>query len=351
MSEQVSDKLLRSFFKMIFSLLIICALIYTLLPFIIPIVLGGILAMAFSPFIGYLIQRGNSRRFSLIILTLGLFCIGLAPMMVLLIRGIKVISSFLSEQSLLEIRQNIVSRIDSIIDNFARINDISPVVIREKFNSFVMSSGQYLLNHLSSYITQIPYIILLGLISILSFYFFLSNEEYIRKLYDRCFYFSDKNGDRFIVVLKSCCKEIFISNVLTGLVQASIVGIGSFFCGIGDALVIFGITFCLSFIPVFGAGPFSFTIAIYALLEHRTGAGIGMVIVSLISGIADNIVRPYLAGLGEVKVHGFVTFLAIIGGVFVMGLPGLFVGPLLALLTFGALPIILDDFFPDRNQV
>jgi predicted PurR-regulated permease PerM len=75
-----------------------------------------------------------------------------------------------------------------------------------------------------------------------------------------------------------------------------------------------------------------------------------MSVVSIISGVADNIVRPYLTGQGEVQIHGFITFLAIIGGVLVMGLPGLFVGPLLALLTFGALPIILDDYFPTKNH-
>jgi predicted PurR-regulated permease PerM len=350
MSDSLTDKFIRNFLKILIALLIIFAFVYILVPFFIPVALGGILAMAFSPFISHFIQKGHSRKRSLSALTFLLFFVGMAPISVVLIRGSKAISTFLSEQSLIVTKHNIEDRIYAVLDNFSDLNNIDPAAVREKFDNFMTTAGNYALNLFSTFLTQIPDIILLGFITILSFYFFLANEEHIRKLFDRYFYFSKENGDRFIALLKSCCKEVFFSNVLTGIVQASIVAGGAFFTGIGDAFIIFICTFFLSFIPLFGAGPFSFCIAIMAFLEHKTGAGIAMVVVSLISGVADNIVRPYLTSLGEVEVHGFISFLAIIGGVLVMGLPGLFVGPLLALLTFGALPIILDDYFPERNQ-
>ena len=71
-----------------------------------------------------------------------------------------------------------------------------------------------------------------------------------------------------------------------------------------------------------------------------------MICVALFTGIVDNIIRPYLNSFGEVQVPVFVNFLAIIGGVLMMGLAGLFVGPLLASLAYGALPILLDEWFP-----
>ncbi|MDD4974084.1 MAG: AI-2E family transporter [Bacteriovorax sp.] len=350
MSESLSDKFIKNFFKILIALLIIFAFIYILVPFIIPVALGGILAMAFSPFISHFIKKGHSRKKSLIALTFLLFVVGIAPVTVVLIRGSKAVSTFLSEQSLIATKHNIEDRIYAVLDNFSDLNNLDPTTVREQFDSFMTTAGKYILNLFSTILSQIPNIVLLGFVTIVSFYFFLANEEHIRKIFDRYFYFTKENGDRFITLIKTCCKEVFFSNVLTGIVQASIVAGGAFFCGIGDAFIIFICTFFLSFIPLFGAGPFAFCIAILAFLEHKTGAGIAMVVVALISGIADNIVRPYLTGLGEVKVHGFITFLAIIGGVLVMGLPGLFVGPLLALLTFGALPIILDDYFPERNQ-
>jgi len=96
----------------------------------------------------------------------------------------------------------------------------------------------------------------------------------------------------------------------------------------------------------------AFIIALYAFfIEKRTGAGVAMSIIGVVSGLADNIVRPYLVSLGEVEVPAFIGFLAVIGGVIVMGLPGLFVGPLLASLMYGALPIIIEEYFPPKTPV
>ena len=350
MNELMTDKVSRNFFKILFVVFIILAFIYILVPFFIPIMLGGILAMAFSPFISYFMKKGYGRKASLIALTFTITFAGLIPLSIVLIRGSKVVSSFLSEQSLVVTKNNIEDRVYAILDNFSDLNNIDPIAVREKFDSFVITVGNYALTFFSNLLTQIPDLIMLSLITIFSFYFFLASEEQIRAQFDRYFYFSKENGDRFIILLKSSCKEVFFSNVLTGVIQASIVAGGAFFCGIGDAFIIFICTFFLSFIPLIGAGPFAFCIAIVAFVEHKMGAGIAMVIVSIISGVADNVIRPYLTSFGEVEVHGFITFLAIIGGVLVMGLPGLFVGPLLAILAFGALPIILDDYFPERNH-
>ena len=331
-------------------MLIVLAFLYILIPFFIPIALGGILAMAFSPFVSFFIKKGLSRKLSLITLTTTLFLIGIAPITIVLIRGSKAVGAILSEQSLVVTKQNIEEHIYSVLDNFSDLNKFDPVAVREKFDGFMTSAGSFALRFLSNLLTQIPDFLLLGLITVFSFYFFLSYEENIRNIFDRYFYFTKENGDRFIVLLKSSCKEVFFSNVITAAAQASIVAGGAFFAQIGDAYIIFVCTFFLSFIPFFGAGPFAFCIALLAFIEGKTGSGIAMVVVSLISGVADNIVRPYLTSKGAVEVHGFITFLAIIGGVLVMGLPGLFVGPLLALMTFGALPIILDDIFPERSH-
>jgi len=146
--------------------------------------------------------------------------------------------------------------------------------------------------------------------------------------------------------MKFCCRKVFVSNVVTGIIQAIIVASGAYFCKVGDFIVIFFTTFCLSFIPMIGAGPFGAFLSLLIFLDDRPGAGIAMVVVSIVSGIIDNIIRPYLSSNGAVEVPWIINFFAIIGGVFTMGLAGLFIGPLIASLTFGLLPIILEEYFP-----
>ena len=185
----------------------------------------------------------------------------------------------------------------------------------------------------------------MGFITFLSFCFFLVKEKKIRKLFNRYFYFSKENGDHFILILKTSCREIFVSNVITGVIQALIVAVGALICNIGDFYLVFMFTFICSFIPVIGAAPMAFLIAGMAAIDQRYGAGITMCVVGVISGVSDNILRPYLVSRGEVEVPGVIGLLCIIGGVIVIGLPGLFVGPLFASLFFGALPIIVDEYF------
>jgi predicted PurR-regulated permease PerM len=94
----------------------------------------------------------------------------------------------------------------------------------------------------------------------------------------------------------------------------------------------------------------AFVIALIGFIDGKVGAGVTMCVIGLISGVADNIIRPFLSSLGEVEVPAFIGFLAVIGGVIVLGLPGLFIGPLIASLVFGVLPLIFDEYFPNSER-
>jgi predicted PurR-regulated permease PerM len=86
-------------------------------------------------------------------------------------------------------------------------------------------------------------------------------------------------------------------------------------------------------------------------MDARTGAGLGMLAVAGFSGLSDNLIRPLLGSLGVVEVHPFIGLLSVIGGVIMFGLPGLFMGPLITSLLFGALPIIIDEYFPVKPSL
>lgn len=315
-----------------------------------PIILGGILAMALSPLLEYLINMGLSRKVSMIILSFALFSLGTIPIFIVFIRGAKAVIHLLSEKSVSIIKNNIEERIFSLFGHFSHTNGIANLINREKFNEYMSSGETYVLNFVSSILTQIPEMFLLSLVAILSFYFFLLKEEMIREWFDHSFYFSKKNGDKFISVLKLSCKEVFFSNVITGIFQACMIAAGAYFCKIGDFFIVFISTFILSFIPVVGAGPFGAFLAFVAFIDQRMGAALGMGIVAAVTGIVDNILRPYLNARSAIEVPLIINFFAIIGGVLTMGLAGLFIGPLLASLTFGVLPIIVDEYFPRHKK-
>ncbi len=284
-------------------------------------------------------------------MSLVMFFIGALPLTIFLMRGTRIIIEFFSAQSITVLMQKTQTTVYAFLDKIAVSNHLESDMVKEKFNAFLQTSGTWILNTMSGIVTQIPDLLLAVMVMMLSFYFFLLKEDHIREVFDRYFYFSKSHSDRFIAVLKSSCREVFFSNVLTGILQSTIVSLGALACGIGDFYIIFFCTFIISFIPVIGAAPMAFLISFYAFFNDMAGAGIAMAIIGGVSGVADNVIRPYLVSLGEVEVPAFIGFLAVIGGVIVMGLPGLFVGPLLASLVYGALPIIVEEYFPQEEEI
>ena len=318
----------------------------------VPFLFGGMLAMALSPFLAYFMRKYRwSRQKALLILTSLIFLIAALPSAIFLMRGARIIADFFSKQSISVFTQNAQAKVYAFVDNMAESNHIDQVMVRLKFDNFMNQAGSWILKTFSDIVGQIPDLFLVGLVTLLSFYFFLSKEDYIRRLFNRYYYFNSQNSDKFVAVMKSSCREVFFSNVITGVMQSLIVSLGALACGLGDFYIIFFFTFIISFIPIIGAAPMAFFLAIVAFMDSRTGAGIAMSVIGGISGLADNIVRPYLVSLGEVEVPAFIGFLAVIGGVIVMGLPGLFVGPLLASMMYGIMPIIFNEYFPAEDEV
>ncbi len=352
--QHFHDIFFKNVFKLLTALIVVVTFLYILVPFLVPFIFGGMLAMALSPFIAHFMEKNKwSREKSIGVLTAVILLLGAVPMFLFAARGARIITQFFSQQSFSDLTQSIQLKIYTKLDNLAEINNIDPIFIKDKFDEVFQNSMAFILKTSSSLLSQIPDLVLAGIVTILSFYFFVLKEDYIRSLFDRYFYFTTENSDRFIRVLKSSCKEVFFSNVLTGVLQSLIVSVGALACGIGDFYITFVVTFIISFIPIVGAAPMAFVIALFAFFDGRTGAGITMSIIGAISGVADNLIRPYLASLGEVEVPAFIGFLAVIGGVVAFGLPGLFVGPLLASMMYGIIPIIFEEYFPkkDSNEV
>jgi predicted PurR-regulated permease PerM len=300
-----------------------------------------------------MLKRNWSRQKALWILSGTLFLTSAVPMTIFFIRGAGIITEFFSQQSFTLLIENALGKVTVLVDKVSTYFHFDQTMLREKFEILSNSLGSWILKMFSELATQIPDLALVGLVTMLSFYFFLSEEEKIRNLFNRYFYFNEINGNKFVSVLKSSCREVFLSNVLTGVLQSLIVSIAALLCNIGDFYIIFIITFIISFIPIIGAAPMAFAIGLFAFFDGHIGAGIVMSIVGVFSGLADNLVRPYLSSLGEIEVPAFIGFLSVIGGVIIFGLPGLFIGPLLASMVYGILPIIIDEYFPkdlDQNS-
>lgn len=348
-SNNFQQIFLQNFLKITFTVAAFISFAYILSPFFIPILIGGILAMAFSPFVKVIMVRGFTRRASLSILSLLMFFIGIIPTGAFFFRGARVISEMAAAINSPFSAQTINQKLDGLIDKFSTIYGIPEATLHNQIDKLIGKISTFIMSTFGNILSQIPDLILISIITLLSFYFFLSNEERIRSLFNNYFFFQKENGNSFIKLLKSSCREVFFSNILTGAIQSVVVSIGSLIAGIGDFFLIFCTTFIFSFVPVIGAGPVAIVIALYSLAINNIYAAIVMFVVAAVAGVSDNIIRPFLASLGTVEVPPFIGFITVIGGVIVFGLPGLFLAPLVASVSFGLVPIISDEYMKQEK--
>lgn len=342
--NNIQDLVLKNGLKLLFAFTILISFAYVLSPFIIPVLLGGILAMAFSPFVGFFMKRGFTRRSSMRLLTFTIFLIGVIPTTLFFVRGSRIITEMIKDKNNIMNSEFLITRVETLIKKVSNIYGLPAETLTEQFHKGVEASSNFLVGTFSGLFSQILDLGLIAIITICSIYFFLRNEEKIRILFNHYFFFTPPNGDRFVKMMRSSCREVFFSNVLTGIIQSLVVSIGSMIAGVGDFFLIFFITFIVSFIPVVGAGPVALILSCYAFIVGNVAGGIILLVITVVAGVSDNIVRPYLASLGSVEVPPFIGFMAVIGGVILLGLPGLFLAPLIASIAFGMMPIFFDEY-------
>jgi predicted PurR-regulated permease PerM len=128
-------------------------------------------------------------------------------------------------------------------------------------------------------------------------------------------------------------RGVMFSEVLTGVVQASLTLIALFALQVPGAFLWGVLAFVLSFIPLLGTAPVTIGATIYLFAADRPAAGVIMLIAVFIVGISDNLVRPFTqSSVGQM--HPLLSLLAIFGGLATIGAGGVFLGPIIAALAW-----------------
>lgn len=135
--------------------------------------------------------------------------------------------------------------------------------------------------------------------------------------------------DHLLALVGQRTRAIALGAFLVGLVQGVAGGLGWWFFGF-PAPVFWG--FVITVFAVLPFGPPFFIMApagIIALLNGDWFAGIGMLVwAGVIVGVVDDLLRPYLIGKRS-GVHPAVILVGTLGGLFVFGVAGFLIGPLL----------------------
>lgn len=133
---------------------------------------------------------------------------------------------------------------------------------------------------------------------------------------------------------------VLLGHALVAITQGTIAGIGLFVVGIPNAVFWTFIMVILAFIPIIGAFLVWGPAAIYLIATGQPVFGIGLAVYgTVVVNATDNFLRPVLVNR-RASLNPAIIIVGIIGGVYLVGFMGLFVGPIIV----GSLKAVLEIF-------
>lgn len=311
-----------------------------LMPFAMPIIMAALFAFALEPIAEKFFRRWKGKRWQLTSLVLfGVVLAILAPMILLVVRAASILTDEKTLAGLREtLNQSIAKGRDMAIDLLTQINTVFGMNSGEEavqkqarlIEGYASRASSKVLEYFGSWVTELPELGFSFLIFIACLFVFISRARAIKAAFIKIGFFGKDEIDETIGALQQSCRSALLSTVIIGFIQATIVSVGAGIIGYGDGWIIFPLAFLTSFIPVIGVAPIAFSLAIGAAMSGGSGQAIAFMLLALFVGTIDNILRVYLVGSEEKELNPVLGLLVILGAIVFIGLPGLFIGPVVA---------------------
>ncbi len=316
----------------------------TVSPFFISIAWAVILTIVFFPLYLLILRYVKKDYLASVITTFIIILFVVGPVTyfgVILIKEIKEISTFVTEERLNEFR-NIIKRkefswlVDKVMDTFNLTEEELTTQILKNLDIFIRK----IISNLSQSITNMVGIIFNFILTIFTVFFFLKDGPVYLKKVLNYLPFSEGELERLTRLIKDIIISTIYGGVLVAFIQASIGGITFYLLGISTPVIWASMIAIASFIPILGAFSVWGPIAGYLFL---TGSVFKGVILTIVGGIGistiDNILKPIIIG-GRTKMPAIVIFFSVLGGIKEFGLIGLVAGPLIVALFVSLIEIL-----------
>ena len=317
------------------------------LPFFTPILIAMLFAFAIEPLISRFAIRPTRRRLPALFFLFSFFLLTAGPVVFVFFRftdKIKELSKNGIETTPLymgleKIYEGLRTRFVDWSDLIGFQHDSSAAADQA---SLIKTGASFLITQIGALAAQTPDFLIGLFVFTIALYFFLTEAKVIKKAIWSLDLLSNKEMSEITYELQRGSYITLVASAVTGAIQATFVGIAGLIFGYNEFIIIFVLTFFVSFIPVIGAAPVAVILSVLSLVQQDYTASIGLLIAAAIVGSIDNIVRPYLTTSSEDDISPIVSLLAIVGAVLLFGFPGIFLGPVLTRLAFKIIPILFS---------
>jgi predicted PurR-regulated permease PerM len=344
----------RRWSNYIFAGLFVLALILfsrIILPFLMPVLLGGFLVVLFIPVYDAICRRTKNRReLSAALATTVVFLLILVPIAAV---GWMVARELLTladgAQDLfdnLDLRKQLIANLPRGIRRFVRLDPAGQDM--ERLLSAAASGGTGMLTEVLKSGTEL--LVDLFLMTVSMYYFFLDGRRLVAEV-TRLVPLDRRYISAFCHEFTDVAYAIVYGNTVTGIIQGALGFVGLLIAKVPHAGVWGAAMVIVSLIPVGGTALIWGPIGIVLILTGKVSEGIFLLAWgTFLVGSIDNVVRPKLVG-SRMTMHPLLVFLSMFGGLAVFGMMGLLVGPLIASIFMAMVRIYRRDFLAKAQPV
>jgi predicted PurR-regulated permease PerM len=143
---------------------------------------------------------------------------------------------------------------------------------------------------------------------------------------------------------------VIVGTVVAARAQALMAGVGFFFAGVPNVLLLMAVTMFFAFIPFVGAGTVVTLVSVWLALDgHYLAAGLLLVYNLIVVSLMDNVIRSLVIG-SHARMNPLVAFITVVGALQLIGLWGIFVGPLIAAFFYTLLKLLREKIVSDESK-
>ncbi len=206
-------------------------------------------------------------------------------------------------------------------------------------------------NSLINMVSSIPALAAQVLILIFSiFYFARDGDKIVQYIKDVV---PDKDKGFYREVIKGAddvLKSIIVGNIIPAAILGILSGVVYYFLGYPYVILLAIVSGIAMFIPIIGPWIVYGAIGIFSILLGNTMQGVLVIILGwIIETTTDFYIRPRIS-VQYSEVHPLVFLLGFIYGAVTMGIPGLFIGPMILGITYAAYKVYREEKVKEKQS-
>lgn len=291
-------------------------------PILLSILAGLILAYIFFPVYNWINKRIKIKGISAFIVSLLVLAIIVVPLWFVVPLIVQQVFEVFRATQTLNVQGFVANLFPTASQEFVTQTTVALNNIISKISSTVLNS---LVNFFLNSVTLLLNLFIIFFV----FYYSLKDSDKLKRLVRDISPLSKQKEKVISSKFKAITNSLIYGQIIAGLVQGAAAAIGLYLFGVPGALILSLVAIILAIIPIIGPALVWIPVAIYLILTGNLGLAIGFVVYNLaIVSTIDNIIRSHIVSR-RIRLSPAIVLVGMIGGLFIFGLLGLILGPLI----------------------